>query len=119
MGRDSQGGSAGIQNLRGSDTFNLFSSCSRRQFSGYPAPMHENPPIRADSLRFALAFALRDVRLERHRLGLSEETRYRIAREVVDYLVRDGRWPELNQEIVLIPITPAYGPHDKRAKRNI
>ena len=57
----------------------------------------EKPPIRADALKFALAFALRSVRLDRHRLGLSEETRYRIAGEAVDRPLRDGRWPELKQ----------------------
>jgi hypothetical protein len=61
-------------------------------------------PTRAESLKFALAFALRDVRLDRHRLGLSEDTRYRVANEAVEYLIRDGRWPELKEESVLRPL---------------
>jgi hypothetical protein len=51
------------------------------------------------------SFALRDVRLAKHRLGLSEETRYRIADEVVAYLVQGGRWPELNEESKLRPLS--------------
>ena len=37
--------------------------------------------MNADDLKFALAFALRSVRLARHRRALTEETRYRIAGE--------------------------------------
>jgi hypothetical protein len=74
----------------------------------------ERPPTRADDLKFALAFALRSVRLDRHRLGLSEETRYRIAGETVDHLLRDGRWPELNQIPVLRPLASAQDPNDHR-----
>jgi hypothetical protein len=70
-------------------------------------------PTRADSLRHALAFALRSVRTAQHRLGLSEGTRYDIADQVVRDLTREGRWPELKEESA-IPVTPANGPHDKR-----
>jgi ribosomal protein S9 len=76
--------------------------------------MADNPPIRADALRLALARALTNVRLARHRLGLSEESRYRIADEVVDYLVRDGRWPELNRVSELRPLPD--GSNDKRTR---
>ena len=74
----------------------------------------EKPPIRADALKFALAFALRSVRLDRHRLGLSEETRYRIAGEAVDRPLRDGRWPELKQTPELRPLASAQDPNDHR-----
>jgi hypothetical protein len=76
--------------------------------------MADKPTTRADSLRFALAFALRNVRLAGHRLGLSEETRYRIADEAVNALVRDGRWPELNHVGELRPLSD--GTNDKRAR---
>lgn len=69
-------------------------------------------PIRANALRHALAFALRSVRVARHRLGLSEETRYQIAYQVVAQLLCDGRWPELNEEAKGIPV--ADGSQDKR-----
>ena len=38
-----------------------------------------------------------DVRLAKRRLGLSEATRYQIADQVVEYLLKDDRWPELKQ----------------------
>ena len=76
--------------------------------------MTDKPYTHADALKFALAFALRSVRLDRHRLGLSEETRYRIAGEAVDYLIRDGRWPELNQVGELRPLASAQDPNDHR-----
>jgi hypothetical protein len=62
-------------------------------------------PPRAEALRYALAFALGTVRLARFKLGMTEETRYRIADEVVTYLRKDGRWPELNEEIELRPLS--------------
>jgi hypothetical protein len=74
--------------------------------------MDNKPTTKADSLRFALAFALRSVRLAKHRLGLSEETRYRIADEAVNHLVRDERWPELLEESKLRPL--ADGSTDER-----
>ncbi len=76
--------------------------------------MTDKLPTRAESLKFALAFALRSVKLDRHRLGLSEETRYRIAGEAVDYLIRDGRWPELNDRPELRPLASAQDPNDHR-----
>jgi hypothetical protein len=76
--------------------------------------MTDKPPIRADALRFAVAFALREVRLASHRLGLSEETRYRVADEAVNQLLRDGRWPELNEEGELRPLSD--GTNDKRTR---
>lgn len=63
-------------------------------------------------MRDALAFALRTVRVARHPLGLSEDTRYRIADEVVAKLLNDGRWPELREEAKGIPV--ADGSQDKR-----
>lgn len=74
----------------------------------------EMPPTRADAVRYALAFTLRGVKLARHSLGLAEETRYRIAGEAVDHLVRDGRWPELNDRPELRPLTSAQDPNDHR-----
>jgi hypothetical protein len=74
--------------------------------------MDSPPPTRADSLRYALAFALRSVRLAKHPLGMSEETRYRIADQTVNYLLRYGRWPELNDRPELRPL--ANGSSDKR-----
>jgi hypothetical protein len=76
--------------------------------------MTDKAPTRADSLKFALAFALRNVRLARHPLGLSEETRHRIADDAVEQLLRDGRWPELKQAVELRPL--ADGSTDKRAR---
>lgn len=76
--------------------------------------MTDKPPTRADSLRYALAFALRSVKLARHPLGLTEETRYRIADETIRHLVRDGRWPELNERPELRPLASAQDPNDAR-----
>jgi hypothetical protein len=76
--------------------------------------MADKVPTRADSLKFALAFALRNVRLARHPLGLSEETRHRVANEAIEYLLRDGRWPELKQAGELLPL--ADGSNDKRTR---
>jgi hypothetical protein len=63
-------------------------------------------------LRLALAFALRSVRLAKHRLELSEKTRYRIADQAVNYLIHDGRSPELLEETKLRPL--ADGSTDQR-----
>ena len=76
--------------------------------------MTDKPPTRADSLKFALAFALRNVRLARHPLGLSEETRHSVADEAVEQLIRDGRWPELKQACELRPLSD--GANDKRTR---
>jgi hypothetical protein len=76
--------------------------------------MDDKPPKRADSLRFALTFALRHARLAKHPLGLSEESRYRIAGETVNYLIQVGRWPELLEESELRPLSD--GSTDKREK---
>jgi hypothetical protein len=75
-------------------------------------PVADKLPTRADSLRFALAFALRSVRLMKHPLGLSEETRIRIADTTVNYLIRYGQWPELLERPELRPL--ADGSTDKR-----
>ena len=76
--------------------------------------MTDKAPTRADSFKFALAFALRNVRLAGHRPGLSEETRYRVADEAVNQLLRDDRWPELKQEVELRGL--ADGANDKRER---
>jgi hypothetical protein len=76
--------------------------------------MTDKAPTRADSLKFALAFALRNVRLAGHRPGLSEETRDRVADEAVNQLLRDGRWAELNE--VGEPRPLSDGTNDKRKR---
>jgi hypothetical protein len=43
---------------------------------------------------------------------MSEEIRYRIADQTVNYLLRYGRWPELNDRPELRPL--ANGSSDKR-----
>lgn len=74
--------------------------------------MSYTSPTRGDTLKHALAFALRNVRLERHRLGLSEESRYKIADETVRYLTQYNEWPELKEPAG--PMQLADGSNDKR-----
>lgn len=54
-------------------------------------------------LRFALAFALRNVRVARYRLGLSEDQRYAVADEVMRELRRTGGWNDLDE-----PVEPVH-----------
>lgn len=54
---------------------------------------------KADMLKFSIAFALRNVRTERHRLGLPEETRYQIAEDTIREMCRLGDWKELDDPL--------------------
>jgi len=76
--------------------------------------MDNQPPTRADTFRYALAFALKNVRLARHSLGLSEEQRYEIADRTIAELTKYGGWPELNDRPELRPLASAQNPNDKR-----
>jgi hypothetical protein len=65
------------------------------------------------ALCHALARALSSVRLQRFRLGLTEDQRFEIAEAAVQRLQDDGRWPELNEESGTLPLAPTSkaGPH--------
>lgn len=53
---------------------------------------------RAEALRHALAFALRNVHVGAKRLKLDEDTRWRLAGEAIDDLRKYGGWKELDEE---------------------
>jgi len=75
------------------------------------------PQTHGDTLRYALVFALRNVRLDRRRLGLSEEARYQIADETIQELRRYGHWKQLDDPLPTdnAGLTgPAQNPNDKR-----
>jgi hypothetical protein len=65
------------------------------------------------ALWHALARSLGSVRLQRFRLGLTEEQRFEVAEAAVQLLQDDGRWPELHEESRTLPLAPASkaGPH--------
>jgi hypothetical protein len=54
---------------------------------------------KADSLKFAIAFALRSVRAGRYRLGLSEDARYKVADDTIAAMRRYGQWRDLDDEL--------------------
>ncbi len=73
-------------------------------------------PTKGDLLKFALAFALRAVRLHRFRLGLSEEDRYRVAHDAVAELRKHGGWRELDEEARAIPPAVAISVREAEKK---
>jgi hypothetical protein len=52
---------------------------------------------KGDLLRYAIAFALRSVRLAGRKLGLSEDQRYEIAGATLVELRKHGEWRELDE----------------------
>jgi hypothetical protein len=66
------------------------------------------PYTKGELLRFAIAFALRGIRLHRSRLALSEEDRYRVADDAIRKLRQYGQWNELDDMIE--PPVGATGP---------
>jgi hypothetical protein len=65
---------------------------------------------KASLLRFAIAYALRRVRLARRRLGLSEEQRYEIADETLREMRRFGGWRDLDEPVEAEPVKPSALP---------
>jgi hypothetical protein len=58
---------------------------------------------KAEILREALAFALRNVRTGRHRLGLSEAMRFQVADDTIRELRRYGGWRFLDDVVTPRP----------------
>jgi hypothetical protein len=54
---------------------------------------------KADSLKFAIAFALRSARVGRNRLKLSEEDRYKVADDTIAEMRRYGQWRDLDDDL--------------------
>jgi len=69
---------------------------------------------RAELLRFAIARALRKVRVGSKRLLLSEETRDRIAADAVAELRRHGGWKALDEKAPIIRPPASDRADDKR-----
>lgn len=67
---------------------------------------------KADLLTFAIAFALRSVRLKGRRLALTEDERYQAARTTIHEIQKNGRWRDLNDP--LPPPQYADPSNDKR-----
>jgi hypothetical protein len=61
---------------------------------------------KASLLRFSLAYALRRVRLARHRLGLTEEQCYAVADETIREMRRFGGWSDLDEPVEPKPPAP-------------
>jgi hypothetical protein len=62
---------------------------------------------RANTLLHSLAYALRSVRLRGHRLGLTEDERFEVAKETIIELRRRGAWSDLDTEQ---PVRVGHGP---------
>ncbi len=69
---------------------------------------------RAELLRIALANALAKLRLKRAPLGISEESRLKLAEEAIAELRRYGGWKELDEEAPMRPLASGDSPNDKR-----
>jgi hypothetical protein len=69
---------------------------------------------KATVLRFSLAYALRGVRLARHRLGLTEEQRYEIADETIREMRRFGGWRDLDEPVEPEPVKPSALPGERK-----
>ena len=69
---------------------------------------------RGDVLRFAIAFALRKVRVARFKLGLSESQRYEVADDAVRRILETGQWKELNNDAGHIEPPPSRVPGPRK-----
>jgi hypothetical protein len=74
----------------------------------------DHRPMRAFALYMRLALALTRVRTRREPLGLSEETRYRIAEDTVDALLKDERWRFLGEVAEAKVAPPSHSPDKRR-----
>ncbi len=59
---------------------------------------------RAELLRIALAHALGKLRFKRAPLGISEESRLKLAEQAIAELRRYGGWKELDEEAPIRPL---------------
>jgi hypothetical protein len=73
----------------------MFSLCSHAEMA----------ETKGSILCFSIAFALSSVRLNRFRLGLSEEQRYEVAERTILELRKHGGWKDLDETVE--PAAPA------------
>jgi len=60
------------------------------------------------------AAALRKLRFKNAPLGISEESRLKLAEEAIAELRRYGGWKELDEEAPMRPLASGDSPNDKR-----
>ncbi len=69
---------------------------------------------RAELLRIALAQALRRLRFKNAPLGISEDSRLKLAEQAIAELRRYGGWKELDEEAPMRPLASGDSPNDRR-----
>src|SRR5689334_10062621 len=75
----------------------------RLAFVLFPFSYAEMAFTKGESLRHAIPFALRSVRLAGQRLELTKEDRFQVAADTVRELRRHGEWKELDDEVYGCP----------------
>ena len=73
----------------------------------------------AAELRIALAQALHKLRFKNAPLGISEESRLKLAEEAIAELRLYGGWKELDEEAPMRPLASGDSPNDKRESFNV